>query len=124
MAFDWLMTPENRIEVVEYIKNRDEDIVAEIVIGYGYGIFRGQGEVEYTSQQSSSFSHVGILVDYTIVENAEIVVDGVVYKATHKYPAINDACTWRGITFSITGVDPRPDVHGDLVGFTVRCSNG
>ena len=124
MAFDWLMTPENRIEVVEYIKNRDEDIVAAIVIGYGYGIFRGQGEVEYTSQQSSSFSHVGILIDYTIVENAEAVVDGVIYKATHKYPAINDSCTWRGITFSITGVDPRPDVHGDLVGFTVRCSNG
>jgi len=124
MAFDWLIVPENRIEVIEHVKTRDEDHIADIVIGYGYGIFRGQTEVEYSSQNSGAFNHVGILIDYHAVTDASVVVDGEEYKATHKYPEIEDVCTWRGITFAITGVDPRPDVYGDLVGFTVRCSDG
>lgn len=124
MAFEWLITPENRIEVIEHVKNRDEDHIADLVIGYGYGVFRGQTAVEYSSQNAGSFNHVGILIDYHTLPNASVTVDGKVYKATHKYPEIGDVCTWRGITFAITGVDPRPNVHGDLVGFTVRCSSG
>lgn len=124
MAFEWLMTPDNLIEIKEKIVDRNEDTIAEIVIGTGYGIFRGQTELEYTSQMSASFSHVGTLVFYTPTEPESIIVDGREYKATHKYPEHNDLCTWKGITYVITGVDFRPDVHGDLVGFNLRCSNG
>ena len=124
MAFEWLITPENRIEVIEHVKNRDGDPIADLVIGYGYGVFRGQTAVEYSSQNAGSFNHVGILIDYHILSDASVTVDDKVYKATHSYPEIEDSCTWRGITFAITGVDPRPNVYGDLVGFTVRCSNG
>lgn len=124
MAFEWLMTPDNLIEIKEKIVDRNEDTIAEIVIGTGYGIFRGQTELEYTSQMSANFSHVGTLVFYTPTESETIIVDGREYKATHKYPEQNDLCTWKGITYVITGVDFRPDVHGDLVGFNLRCSNG
>lgn len=124
MAFEWFITPENRIEVIEHVKNRDEDHIADLVIGYGYGVFRGQTAVEYISQNAGDFNHVGVLIDYHTLPNASVTVNGKVYKATHNYPEIGDVCTWRGITFAITGVDPRPNVYGDLVGFTVRCSSG
>lgn len=124
MAFDWIQTPENQIQVIETIINKDQDPIADIVIGSGYGIFRGQTSVEYTSQQAGKFNHVGILIYYTTNTDASVTVDGDVYSATHKYPEIGDSCIWRGVRFSITGVDPRPDINGDLVGFTVRCSSG
>lgn len=123
MAFDWLKTPENRIEVIETITNRDGDPIADIVIGTGYGIFRGQTSVEYTSTRAADFNHVGILIEYTPIVESTVAIGEDLY-ATHMYPEIGDACVWRGIRFSVTGVDPRPDVHGDLVGFTVRCSSG
>ena len=123
MAFDWLLIPENRIDIVQTITNRDGDIVESIVIGTGYGIFRGQTAIEYTAQTSGSFNHVGILIAYEPKQPHTFVVDGKDI-VTHQYPEIRDYAVWRGMRFSITGVDPRPNVHGDLVGFTVRCSSG
>ena len=124
MAFEWLMTPDNLIEVRQKIVDRNEDTIAEIVIGTGYGMFRGQTELEYTSQVSANFTHMGTIVFYTPTDSKPVVVNGKEYSATHKYPSYNDLCTWRGTTFVITGVDFRPDVHGDMVGFNLRCSDG
>lgn len=124
MAFEWLMTQDNLIEVREQIIDRNEDTIAEVVIGTGYGIFRGQTTLEYTSQASASFSHVGTLVFYTPNSTATTIVDGVEYTASHKYPKQNDICVWKGISYVITGIDFRPDVHGEFVGYTIRCSSG
>lgn len=123
MAFEWLATPGNEISVMEVIKDRDEDVICELTIGQGYGIFRGQNQVEYIGQSSAQFSHVGILVFYdAVTSTAEI--NGVTYTASHTQPRIGDVCVWHGVRYDITAVDPHPDVHGDLVGYTVRCSSG
>lgn len=123
MAFEWLVTEDNAIVVREPIKNRDEDIVCELTIGRGYGIFRGQNQVEYVGQSSAQFSHVGTLVFYEI-ENEVIEMDGKTYTASHTYPKVGDICEWRGVRYDITGVDPHPDVHGDQIGYTLRCASG
>jgi hypothetical protein len=124
MAFEWLVTPDNRIEVKARIKDRNEDIIEEVTIGYGYGLFRGQNQLEYIGQSSASFSHVGTLVFYEPLGVHSVTVNGKEYNISHIYPSINDVCVWRGVSYTITGVDPHPDVHGDLVGYSVRCSTG
>lgn len=124
MAFEWLMTPDNRIEVKRVIVDRNEDIVDTVTIGYGYGVFRGQNQVEYVGQSSAAFSHVGTLVFYEPLDVHDVMVNGKEYSISHRYPSINDLCVWRDISYTITGVDPHPDVHGDLVGYTVRCATG
>ena len=88
MAFEWLITPENRIEVIEYVKNRDDDHIADLVIGYGYGVFRGQTAVEYISQNAGDFNHVGVLIDYNILPDASVTIDGKVYKAEYNIPGV------------------------------------
>ena len=123
MAFDWLISPDNKIEIIQTIVNRDGDPLEDITIGVGYGIFRGQTTVEYTAPNSGAFNHVGIVTDYIPEPSHVLIVDGREI-TTHKYPEIGDSAVWRGVRFSITGVDPRPNVHGDLVAFTVRCSSG
>lgn len=123
MAFEWLVTPENIIEVREAVRNRDEDVIGEIVIGHGYGVFRGQNQVGYVGQSSAQFSHVGTVVFYEGTDGS-ISIDGKVYDNTHNVPRVGDVCIWRGIRYDITGVDPHPDVHGDLIGYSIRCSNG
>lgn len=119
-----LCTPENRIEVKEVIIDRNQDTIAEIVIGVGYGIFRGQSQIEYMSQASAKFKNVGTLVFYEPTNPAPITIGGKQYRATHMYPKENDICVWRDTRYTISGVDSRPDVHGDIVGYTVRCSSG
>lgn len=121
---DHLCVPENRIEVVERITDRNEDIIAELVIGSGYGIFRGLNQVEYVGGASASFSHVGTLVFYTSADPTEIVVAGKTYTTTHTKPQIGDKCVWRGTSYIVTGVNTCPDIHGDLVGFTILCDTG
>lgn len=123
MAFDWLVTNDNIIEVREAVRDRNEDVIGEIVIGHGYGVFRGQNQVEYVGQSSGQFSHVGTLLFYAGTVGS-IEVDGKIYESTHMIPQIGDSCTWRGTRYEITGVDAHPDVHGDLVGYTVRCASG
>lgn len=123
MAFEWLVTPENIIEVREAVRNRDEDVIGEIVIGHGYGVFRGQNQVEYVGQPSAQFSHVGTLVFYAGTVGS-ITIDGKTYDSTHTIPSVGDVCVWRDTRYDITGVDPHPDVHGDLIGYSIRCSNG
>jgi hypothetical protein len=122
--FEHLIQPENEIVVYETVKDRDENVLGSICIGTGYGIFRGQAVVEYVSNVSGKFNSVGILVYYEPSSGASVTVDGRIYDSTHSIPSIGDVCTCKGITYDITGVDPRPDIDGNLVGYTIRCSNG
>jgi hypothetical protein len=118
-----LCTPENLIEVREEIIDRNQDTIGELLIGTGYGVFRGQSEVEYISQAAAKFNYVGTLVFYAVNRDAELTVGDKTYKPSHMYPKEGDICICRGVRYSITGSEFRTDIHGDLVGFTVRCSN-
>lgn len=119
-----LCTPENLIEVLEVQVDRDGDESVVFVIGTGYGVFRGQAIEEFVQGGAGKFNSVGTLVFYTASNPEPITVGSRTYTAQHSEPYIGGACTWRGTRYDITGVDPHVDIHGDLIGYTIRCSNG
>lgn len=119
-----LITPDNLIEVLEVQVDRDGDETITFVIGTGYGVFRGQAITEFVQGGAGKFNSVGTLVFYTESNPEPVTIGGKTYTATKTKPYIGGACRWRGVEYDITGVDPHPDIHGDLVGYTIRCSNG
>lgn len=121
---DHLINPDNLISVVERKLDRDENVITEFTIGTGYGVFRGQGLAEYISNGIGKFDSAGTLLFYVPNDVQTITIDGTVYSSTHTTPRIGDRCLWRDTYFDITGVDGRPNIYGDLVGYTIRCSNG
>lgn len=124
MILEHLCTPENLIEVLEVQTDRDGDETISFVIGTGYGVFRGQAMEEFVQGGASKFNSVGTLVLYTEADPDPVMLNGKIYKATKTKPYIGGACRWRGTEYDVTGVDPRVDINGDLVGYTIRCSNG
>lgn len=121
--FGHLVTDVNRIQVLQQILNRDGDVSATVVIGEGYGVFRTKTLEEVMAYTSSTFDSVGTLLFYTANEPQSIVVGNNTI-VTHTEPRVGDTCTWRGMSYTLTGIEPRIDINGDLVGYTVRCSNG
>jgi hypothetical protein len=122
--FEHLITDDNRITVLQLVRNKDHDVVGHICIGNGYGVFRSQSLEEVAAYPTGKFDNVGLLVHYEPMYNQKTVVDGVTYPQTHTVPDIGDVCVWRGTPYSVTGVDVRIDIQGDLVGYTIRCSGG
>lgn len=117
--FEHLVEPINKIEVFEIILDRDGAEVSRIRIGSGYGLFRGQSTEEFAMMGSAAFTNIGTLVHYT--EDTSELED---QERSHTVPQIGDVCTWRGQEYYISGVSPRPDIYGELVGYNIRCSNG
>lgn len=113
---DHLVVEENKIEVFEVVKDRDEAEISRVRIGFGYGIFRGQSTEEFAMMGSAAFTNIGTLVHYTSDTDSN--------PRSHSTPQIGDVCTWRGKEYYVSGVSPRPDIYGELVGYTIRCSNG
>ena len=119
-----LCIPENLIEVFEVQTDRDGDETIQFLIGTGYGVFRGQAMEEFVQGGAGKFNSVGTLVFYTGNKPDPIEVGGKLYKSTKTIPYIGGTCKWRGVEYDITGVDPRIDINGDLIGYTIRCANG
>lgn len=121
-----LITADNAINVYEVVRDRDGTMVTSFVIGSGYGIFRGQSEEEFIKDGGATFKNVGILVHYTEDHTILIPTDSNApqYTKSHYVPQIGDRCTYRGVTYDITGVAVRPDINGTVVGYTIWCSNG
>lgn len=116
---EYLIVEDNKIEVYERVLDRDNTEITRLHIGTGYGIFRGQSVEEFAMMGSADFTNIGILVHYS--ENHEEVEGST---KTHFIPNIGDVCVWHGKEYYISGVSPRPDIYGDMIGFTIRCSNG
>ena len=119
-----LITPDNLVEVLEVQTDRDGDETIKFVIGIGYGIFRGQSMTEFVQGGAGKFSSVGTLLFYEEKTPEPLTVGNRTYIASKTKPYIGGACRWRGVEYDITGVDTRVDIDGDLIGYTIRCSNG
>jgi hypothetical protein len=118
-----LISPENLVEVFEIQTDRDGDETIRFLIGTGYGIFRGQAMEEFVQGGAGKFNSVGTVVFYSATTPNPVTVKGRTYTATKDKPYIGGVCRWHGIEYAVTGVDARTDIHGDLIGYTVRCAN-
>lgn len=116
---EYLIDTYNMIDVYERVLDRDGTETARLHIGSGYGIFRGQSVEEFAMLGSANFTSIGILIHYSEDHSTEEAGT-----KTHFTPGIGDICIWHGQEYYISGVSSRPDIHGELVGYTIRCSNG
>lgn len=117
MMLSHLSVEANRVMVMRGEKNRDGDVIVEVVIGEGFGLFRTKSMEEIGKNGPSDFEWIGMLVGYQ-----SCISDGR-DNGGEFAPMTGDVCTWRGQDFYIGSVHERFDVHGVFAGYLLECSN-